>query len=110
MTNDYIAKIVAKITYNAAITLKSSIESPSPHGDFLGGSQRIFTGLGKWTCLAAGGVANCCIANGLAEERPHKPGGTLCTYITPLGKEVAQYLIDHWDDAKKIVRDPQRRS
>ena len=109
MTNDYIALIIAKITYNAAVTLKNTIESPSPLGDFLGGTERIFTGLGKWTSLAAGGVANCCIVNGLAEERPHKPGGSLCTYITPLGREVAQHLIDHWDDVRSKLRDPKRK-
>jgi hypothetical protein len=109
VTNDYIEPLIQRLTYNAAVTLRNTVERPSPHGDYLGGDQRIFTGLGKWTTIAAGGVANCCVANGLAEERPYRPNGALYTYITPLGKEVARYLSDHWDDVKGKLRHPERR-
>jgi hypothetical protein len=93
--NDYLAAIAAKLTWNAAFNLRRSVTHPCPlNPHSVHGRGRIFTGPGKWTTLAAIGVENNIISLGLAERRPP----TNWAYITPLGRDVAAYVNDHWGD------------
>lgn len=92
--NDYLAPIAAKLTLNAAINLRHSVESPCPlNPESWHGTGRIYTGLGKWTTLSVIGIENNIISLGLAERRPPWDWA----YLTPLGREVAQYVRDHWE-------------
>ena len=111
MTNDYIAPIIARLTYNGATNLVGTLRHPDPdYPDMINGRQRIYTGFGKWTTIAAQGVENHLIALGLAE--PKKVGEDrlfeiLC--ITPLGREVAEYVDHAWDDVAPNLRDCSQR-
>lgn len=103
MSNDFIAPIAAKLTLNAAINLRYSVINPDPlNPDSVHGKGRIYTGTGKWTTLAAIGVENNMVSLGLAERR----GPWDHAYITPLGREVAAYLNEHWEDLE--FRMPRR--
>lgn len=102
--NDYLAQIAAKLTINAAINLRYSVSDPCPlNPESIHGKGRIFTGLGKWTTLAARGVENNMVALGIAERHPPYDHAL----ITPLGREVAQYVHDHWDELR--FRNPDKR-
>src|SRR3546814_9936195 len=69
-SEDAIRSIVASLTYNMAATLRATIDTPCPRlPDSLGGSGRIYTGLGKYTVLAARGVFNGLRKRKLAESR-----------------------------------------
>lgn len=104
MNNDYLAPIAAKLTLNAAINLANTVKNPCPlNPENLHGKGRIFTGLGKWTTLAAIGVENNLIALGLGVRRPPYN----YAYITPLGKELAAYIHANWDNLE--FRDPPRK-
>lgn len=107
--NDYLAPIAARLTLNGAFNLRDSVLDPCPHNpDAPFGSRGVFTGFGKWTTLAARGVENNLISLGLAERRePRTRCGYTHTYITPLGREVAAYITEHWDDL--TFRDPLSR-
>lgn len=114
MSNDYIAPIVAKLTYNGASNLKGTLQDPSLNYPLsINGNQRIFTGLGKWTHIAALGVERHLISLGLAELVKVDVNGSYSTpfemlYITPLGREVAQYLIDNEDALRGTFRDGRK--
>lgn len=106
--NDYLAPIAARLTYNGAATLRATIENPSAiEPDAIGGRERVFTGLGKWTSLAAQAVRRHLCGLGLAEmvwtgtywhqNREEHQKNMRCR-ITPLGREVAAYLSAHWDE------------
>lgn len=102
MSNDYIAALLSRLTYNAAVNLAHSVADPCPlNPDNIHGKGRIYTGMGKWTTLAAIGVENNAISLGLAERR----GQFAFAYITPLGREVAAYLAAHWDEVEHLLRD-----
>lgn len=95
---DHIAPILRKLTVNAGITLKHQ-KQPTV-GEPLSG--RVFTGLGKFTSLAADGVISNMRVNGLViEVGPHRTAR-----LTPLGVQVALYLMAHWDDVSHLLRDP----
>lgn len=93
--DDHLAMIAAKLTINAAINLRYSITNPCPlNPESIHGKGRIYTGLGKWTTLAATGVENNMISLGLAERRPPHD----FAYVTPLGREIAAYIHQNWDN------------
>lgn len=95
MTNDYLAPIAARMTWNAAFNLRRTVTHPCPlNPENVHGTGTIHTGLGKWTTLAARGVENNMVSLGLAERRPPWDRA----YITPLGREMAAYLNEHWDE------------
>ena len=95
MSNDYLAPIANKLTLNAALNLRNTVRDPCPlNPNNVSGKGRIHTGLGKWTTLAARGVENNMISLGLAERKG--PWGHV--YITPLGREVAFYVDQNWDE------------
>lgn len=104
MSNDYLAPIASKLTINGAFSLKGTIERGKLDSD----SVYIFPGSGKYTVLSVMGVQRhlCCL--GLAEmvgtgtywsdrERSDRTENKACR-ITPLGREVANYVIANWDD------------
>lgn len=104
-SNDYLSPIIAKLTINGAINLRASIDDPHERfPDLVNSGHRIFTGSGKWTYLAAFGVRRHLIALGLAEERYIDWNGNgrgwdgLC--MTPLGRELAEYIATHWDEVE----------
>lgn len=117
-SNDYLAPIAAKLTINGALNLRSTVTEPCPSNPDAvhGRGGRIFTGLGKWTTIAAIGVENHLLQLGLAEkvwtgtywhhlhEEKHK---NMVCRITPLGREVAAYITAHWDELE--FRKPKRR-
>lgn len=114
-----IASIAAKLTYNGAVNLVGTIEHPDPdQPDALNGGQRLFTGLGKWTTIAAKGVESHLISLGLIERvwtgtywhqlREERHKNFRCR-ITPLGREVATYAKAHWDDLVGTFKDGRRR-
>lgn len=104
MSNDYLAPLAAKLTWNGAYNLRHTVTDPCPlNPDNVCGKGRIFTGLGKWTTLAAIGVENNIIRVGAAERR----GEFDHAYITPLGRELAAYIHAHWDEL--TFRDPPKR-
>src|SRR3954469_19343110 len=98
------AALCRRLTYNGAANLKGTIERPHARfPDLFNGGDRLWTGMGKWTTLAAIGVENHLLAKGMAERRSlpwhgdwrdTHSGKSLC--LTPLGRIVAQYLHDHW--------------
>ena len=54
MSNDYLAAILPKLTWNGAVNLRSTVTSPDPlNPDAVCGIGPIYTGLGKWTTIAA---------------------------------------------------------
>lgn len=114
MRNDYIAPIVAKLTYNGASNLKGTLQHPDPrHPLTINGCERIYTGSGKWTHLAALGVERHLISLGLAELVGVHLNGRYSTpfqmlYITPLGREVAEYLIQNEDALRGTFRDGRK--
>lgn len=108
--NDYLAPIVAKLTINGAINLRASINRPHDEvPDLVNSGHRLFTGLGKWTYIAALGVRRHLVALGLAEERYidwNKDGrGWKSLCMTPLGRSVAEYLHTNWDALGGTFRD-----
>ena len=119
MSNDYIAPIAALLTYNGAVTLRATVENPSTiDPDAIGGRERIFTGLGKWTSIAAQAIRRHLCKLGLSEmvwtgtywhpyrEERHK---NMRCRITPLGREVAAYITANWDDLLPNFRECGRR-
>lgn len=105
-THDSLAPIAAKLTLNAAINLRNSAANPCPSNpESVHGTGCIYTGPGKWTHIAAIGVENSLIRLGLAERRPPHDWA----YITPLGREVAAYVKEHWN-ALEFRIPKQRRS
>ena len=87
-----LAILCQRLTYNGASNLRGTIQHPhAEYPDWVNGERRLYTGLGKWTYLAATGVENHLLALKLAERRDK----SLC--ITPLGRQVAEYLHEHWD-------------
>lgn len=109
MSNDYIAPILKRLTLNGARNLKNTLEQPSQlYPDAINGNRRIDTGSGKWTHIAALGVENNLRSLGLTEDREVRVTGDrtwTMNAITPLGREVAAYLIAHWDDVYMGLRD-----
>ena len=106
--NAYLAPIAAKLTINGAINLRSTVTNPCPlNPDSIAGGGRIYTGSGKWTTIAAIGIERHLMSLGLAEEvwtgtywhgaREERHKNMACR-ITPLGREVAAYIAEHWDD------------
>jgi len=74
-------ELAPKLTYNAAVTLRDCF------GDNAHLNSTIYTGLGKWTTLAAIGVSNTLVALGLATD------GEGCRFIaTPLGMRLRAWL------------------
>lgn len=113
MSNDYIAPIVAKLTYNGASNLAGTIEHPDPTYPLsVNGHHRLYTGSGKWTHLAALGVERHLTSLGLAETVIVKPTkwdqGSEMFYITPLGREVAEYLVANWNSLALTFRDGRK--
>lgn len=110
MTTASILAILPKLTLNGAINLRASITDPSAQNpDAVNGGHRLFTGMGKWTSLAARGVANHLICLGLAEWR-RKDGE--CQHenyrylaLTPFGRNVAVYLHSFGKDFPEGLRD-----
>lgn len=108
-TNDYIASILKRLTLNGARNLKGTLEHPSAdYPDAINGNRRIDTGSGKWTHIASLGVEANLRSLKLVEDREIDLGNyqtwTMIA-ITPLGREVAAYLIAHWDDLYADLRD-----
>lgn len=88
--------ICKRLTYNGAVNLRGTIVHPRADcPDALNGGRRLYTGLGKYTALAATGVENHLVTLKLAERRE---APWLC--LTSWGREVAQYLHEHHWDAK----------
>lgn len=108
-SNDYISAILKRLTLNGARNLMCTLENPSPdYPDAINGNRRIDTGLGKWTHVAALGVERNLISLGLAEDRRinlTNDNHWMMLVITPLGREVATYLIAHWDEIYADLRD-----
>lgn len=92
--------IVAKLTYNGAVTLRRTVEKEeATDRDRL----NVFTGTGKWTTLALMGVFYGLRSKGCAEERVngfnsgvHGPRPYTGYYLTPLGRRVGEHIRDHW--------------
>jgi hypothetical protein len=105
-SNECIQAVVAKLTTNGAITLWSSIQHPRDDDQ----CGRMFTGAGKWTTLASIGVENHLRKLKLIEDREVKDDYRTRTYRvwSPLGREVAKYLFDHWEDLTGTFRDGRR--
>jgi hypothetical protein len=100
-SDEDIARIVGRLTWNGAYNLMRTITNP--HGQFpdlLAGGDRLYTGLGKWTTIAATGVENHLKALGLIAPRMLPWNGidrgweSLC--LTPLGQRVASHVHTHW--------------
>ncbi|AXQ69851.1 hypothetical protein HOU03_gp417 [Caulobacter phage CcrSC] len=90
-----LAALAARLTLNGAINLRRFITHPGVlNPDCPWGDTRIFTGCGKWTTLAAIGVENHLKALGVAEAVE----GKRWHVITPLGRELAAYIHEHWDE------------
>lgn len=105
MTDERLKSIAAKLTINGAINLRSTVTDPcSLNSNAVHGKGRVFTGLGKWTTLAAIGVENHLKSLGLAEDSPKMSWGGRHTWITPLGREVAAYLAANWDELQGSFR------
>jgi len=107
LSNDYIAPVVARLTYNGAYALRRTVEKPHPDiPRLLNGGERLYTGNGKWTTIAAIGVENHLRSLGLTEEFDAQPVWRPGRYehpwmvdvVTDLGMEVAHYVRDHWRD------------
>lgn len=107
MSNDHIASVVAKLTYNGAANLVGTLAHPNERfPDLINGKRRIYTGLGKYTHLSAMGVLNHLRKLELIEDRylpwngpdngPIKNGWE-SPCLTALGREVAEYVRDNWD-------------
>lgn len=108
MATDHLAALAAKLTINGAINLHSTITDPCPlNPDAIHGKGTIFTGLGKWTTLAAIGVERHLVSIGAAEWHMRSDGRTRVVRITPLGRELAAYLAAHWEDLRGTFRDPK---
>lgn len=114
MSNDYIAPVIAKLTYNGAVAVRGTIEHPDPEiPRLLYGGRRLWTGLGKWTTIAATGVMNNVKAAGVVEEfdaQPiWRPGPCerpwMVLVLNDLGMEVARYLDAHWLEIVPELRD-----
>lgn len=96
---DDLEALCRRLTYNGAVNLRYTIKRPHPeHPDLVNGGERLYTGLGKYTTLAHIGVENHLIALKLAEWRDKR----FC--VTPLGRQVAQYLHDNWDTVSRTFR------
>lgn len=106
MTTQSIADILARLTYNGAENLRATAERPSPEDpDRVNGGERIYTGTGKWTHIAAVGVERHLISMGLAHivrDYPNGPYSTPFEYlnVTPLGREVASHVAAHWESLR----------
>lgn len=100
MTEAEVVAVVRTLSFNMAMTLRATVDQPNPHDpDSLGGKGRIYTGLGKYTTVAARGVFMGLRKRGLAVSRPHDPqrpeiGESYL--ITAKGRRVAEYVRDHW--------------
>lgn len=118
-SNDYLADLVPRLTVNGAINLRSTVIDPCPlNPNSIHGKGRTFTGMGKWTTIAAIGIEKHLISLGLAEmtetgtywndarEPHHKNKRCL---LTPLGREMAAYLNAHWNELCGQFRDPPKR-
>lgn len=106
MKNDYLADLAARLTVNGAISLKMTIQFGPGKVDPDG--INICTGGGKWTTISANAVRNHLCKIGAAEmvgtgtywndrERSDRTENKVCR-ITPLGRELAAYIIANWDD------------
>lgn len=104
MSNDYLAPVVAKLTYNGAANLVGTLEHPIARRPTAINGGRIYTGLGKWTHIAAMGVKSHLVSLNLAEVREEP-----WLDITPLGREVAEYLQANWKDLSGSFRDGCKR-
>ncbi len=107
--NDYIAPILKRLTLNGARNLKGTLEHASAdYPDAINGNRRIDTGSGKWTHIASLGVEANLRSLGLVEDRRvnlTNDNHWMMLAITPLGREVAAYIIAHWDELYANLRD-----
>lgn len=104
MSNDFLAPLAKRLTINAAINLRAWFKEPGREDRIKPwGPGRIFTGLGKYTTLAAIGVENNMIAVGAAE----KHGEFGFVRITDTGRTLAEYIHCHWEELE--FRDPPKR-
>lgn len=103
MSNDYLAPIVAKLTYNGASNLVGTLKHPHPRRATALNGGRVYTGGGKWTHIAALGVERHLISLGLCEVREEP-----WLDVTPLGFEVAAYVKSNWSDLASSFRNGSR--
>ena len=107
MSNNYPAQLAPKLTYKRAVKLKATVEDSDPlDPDGVRGSGRIFTGRGKYMTLAARDLESHLYKLGLGEmvwigtywhgDRQEHQQNMACR-ITPLGREMAAYVSEHWD-------------
>lgn len=102
LPNDYLAPIIQGLTYNMAVTLRAAHQDPCPwDATVLTGNKRIYTGLGKWTTIAAIGVYRGLEKRGLV----HPDGSALDGHMTPLGMEVAEHISREWPQGAKAPYD-----
>lgn len=99
LPNDYLTPIIRDLTYNMAVTLRNSHEFPDQGR--VTGKRRIYTGLGKWTYIAALGVYRGLVKRGLAYPDGHEKDG----YLTPIGLEVAEQVSLEWSRSGKAPYD-----
>jgi hypothetical protein len=105
--SDAVLAVLPRLTVNAAWTLRQhNPQAVKPN--FLGHVSlgHVSTGLGKWTYLAARGVFLNLQKCGCATEVPRNSDHDTVWLITPLGIEVAAYLKEHWDEVRRVFRDP----
>lgn len=105
MKNDYLADLAAKLTVNGAISLRSTVLYP---GKIDPDGVSIHPGSGKYTVMTADAVRRHLCKIGAAEmigtgtywsdrERSDRTENKVCR-ITPLGRELAAYIIANWDE------------
>ena len=119
MSNDYLAQIVVRLTYNGAVNLRETVENPCDLApDNVHGRCRMYTGPGKYTSLAARAVERHLCALGLAEmawdgsywhDARQEDQRNMRCQITPLGREVAAYVASHWDELSTALQDSRKR-
>lgn len=103
--------LIPRLRYNGAANLRHAHEHPGKlNPDSINGDERIFTGLGKWTTLAAIGVENHLVSLGLAEKVTRGTTNTARrdnwrTIVTPLGRRMGRYLSEHWKDITPQLKD-----
>lgn len=110
MSNDYLAEIAKKLTWNGATNLRSTVTNPCPlNPDAVHGKGRMWLGFGKWTTLGVIGVERHLVKLGLGEMVATRASGQQWCRITPLGREMAAYLDKHWDELSDQFRESGRR-
>lgn len=112
---EHLQPVLVRLTWNGAYNLRRTLTNPHDRfPDLLAGGQRLFTGLGKYTTLAAIGVENNLKALGLVERRSlpwngpeeHHAHESLC--MTPLGRDVAEFLNQNWNQIGHTFREGRK--